>query len=237
MKINIKQCLNFFDDPSVGGHATAVVGMIGEELNESAFKHYVKNRGSLVKTLVDQRGRPLPVTQGTQRGKRLDRWIEVKEKDKIILYQCEIKNWSATAIGGRYLGVEADETEIKNIANYYWSHQMHEEFSDTKYPNGVTKVFLKMRHPEGYSNIQPLLIYWMPISNSDNLEPFFEVPISLFNNPVIEKETKFEKLYIFSVSLYFRQLLKSDEKNKELIDFDMPVSKYRIEVLRSLGVL
>lgn len=234
MKINIQKCLEFLDNPSVRGHATAIVGVIGEELNACAFKYYMDEKGNQTKILLEQnqKNKPIRVTQGTLRGKRLDRWIEVKENGKKILYQCEIKNWSATAIGGRYLKVGADEVEIKNAVKYYWSRQVRTEFSNTKYPSGVTKVFVEMKPPEGYLEVRPLLIYWMPISSSNNLEPFSIVSRSSFKNPAIK--TKFKKLYIFSVSLYFRKLLRS---KKKIIDFDMPDSQHRIKILKSLGVL
>lgn len=236
MKINIKKCLEFLDNPPIRGHATAIVGVIGEELNACAFKHYMDSTGKFAEILLDKTGKPISVTQGTSRGKRLDRWIEVKDNNKKILYQCEIKNWSATAIGGRFLEVNADGNKLKNTTAYYWSHQMRTEFSNTKYPSGVTKVFVKMRPPDGHQavEIEPLLIYWMPVSNSSSTNPFFDITISEFNNPAIK--TDFKKLKVFSVSLYFRQLL-SKNKNNEILDFDMPYTKYRMGVLKNLGFL
>lgn len=232
MKIDIKKCLEFFDDPLIGGHATAIVGMIGEELNASAFKHYMESIGTRAEILHDQNGEPLRVTQGTKKGKRLDRWIEIEGKDIKTLYQCEIKNWSATAIGGKHLEIDADTNTIRNIANYYWSHQVRTEFLSKKYPGGVTKVFVKMKLPNEFLRAQPLLVYWMPISNSDSIEPFFEVPVSSFRNLAIK--TEFETLYIFSVSLYFRKLLKD---NRKFVDFDMPESQHRAKILKELGVI
>lgn len=232
MKINIIKCLEFLDNPSVRGHASAIVGMIGEELNACAFKHYIDNNGGKAKILCDDNSKPLCVTPGTSKGKRLDRWIEVDKGGNKTLFQCEIKNWSATAIGGKFLAVDADEEETKKVTNNYWSHQMKTEFSNEKYPSGVTKVFGKMKLPKEYSKTQPLLIYWMPISKSDRLDPFFNVSIKSFNNSAIK--TEFEKLHIFSVSLYFRKLLKNKIKT---INFDMPASEYRIGILKSMGFL
>src|SRR3989338_9850596 len=129
MKINIKKCLEFLDNTPVRGHATAIVSMIGEELNACAFKHYMESMGCAAEILLDKADKPLPVRQALPGRKQLDRWIEVKDINKKILYQCEIKNWSATAIGGQYVEVDADNNELKNIAEYYWSNQKLNEFS------------------------------------------------------------------------------------------------------------
>ncbi|MDP2665583.1 MAG: hypothetical protein Q8P23_03000 [bacterium] len=226
--------MEFFDDPLVAGHASAIVGMIGEELNAAAFKHYVESRGAKAEILHGQNGKTVGVTQGTKKGKRLDRWIEIEEKGKKTLYQCEIKNWSATAIGGKRLEPEADTDTIRNVSKYYWSHQVRTEFSNRKYPSGVTKVLVKMKLLSGFSKAHPLLIYWMPISksDSDSVEPFFEVSVSSFKNTAIK--TEFKKLYIFSVSLYFRMLLKN---GKKFVNFDMPESQHRISILRNIGIV
>ena len=75
MKLNVKELLDFFDDPMIRGHASAVVGMLGEDLNASAYKHFRNNE---IEILDDS------VLPGTNKGKRLDRWIV----DNNILYQC-----------------------------------------------------------------------------------------------------------------------------------------------------
>lgn len=236
MQINIKKCLEFFDGPSSRGHATAIVGMVGEELNACAFKHYVENNGGTAEILLDETDKPITVTPGTKKGKRLDRWIAVTKKGRKIVYQCEIKNWSSSAIGGKLLDVDADATKIKATADYHWSRQLQTEFLSSKYPTWSTKVLEKMKPPKNYeaATIEPLLIYWMPISNSSSMTPFFDVPISKFNNPAIK--TTFEKLNVFSVSLYFRQLL-SGNKDQKVLDFDMPDTEERVRILKNIGFL
>ena len=119
MKINIEETIKFFDDETESrGHATAIASVIGEDLNASVFKHYLEARGDRVKIFDG------PITQGATKGQRLDRWIYVQGKDgKNILYQCEIKNWSATAIGGRSLPMQADDEKIKKISQYHWEQQ------------------------------------------------------------------------------------------------------------------
>ena len=81
MKINIEKTIEFFDNPKEKGHTTSIVGIIGEDLNAYSFKDYMeKERGATVEILTN------PVTTGYKKGKRLDRWIYVKENNNETLY-------------------------------------------------------------------------------------------------------------------------------------------------------
>ncbi|MEK7067765.1 MAG: hypothetical protein AAB956_02095 [Patescibacteria group bacterium] len=218
MKLNIKEILDFFDDikDSQKGDANAVSTILGEDLNASSYKHFRKNG---VKILDDS------VLQGGRNGKKLDRWI-IDKKNK--LYQCEIKNWAATAIGGKQLGSDASDEMIKAVAKYHWNREEKNSFSKkTPHPNRVSKVLLPMRPPVEYKNlkIEPLLIYWMPISSDKRgLNPLSSISHLPFKTP-------FSKLHIFSVSLYLRFLIKNGEK---YIDLDMPHFEHRIKILSKL---
>lgn len=119
MKLNIKELLDFFDDKkdSQKGDANALSTILGEELNASVYRHFRNNK---VEILDDS------VLPGTNKGKRLDRWIIDNRK----LYQCEIKNWAASAIGGRKLKSNASDPEIKEIADYHWKRELKDRFSD-----------------------------------------------------------------------------------------------------------
>lgn len=220
MRLNIKELLDFFDDTPERGHASSIVGMIGEDLNAAVFKHFRNNK---VVVLGDK------VLQGTNAGQRLDRWI----LDGSLLYQCEIKNWSATAIGGRRLRSDATEEETKKMVSYYWEREMRNNFSaEHEHPNGVTKVLLKMKSPEEYKTLEvgPLLIYWMPISNDEKGEnPLSVVSVESLNLPRSLK-TEFTKLTIFSVSLYLRKLYKGG-KGEKYIDLEMPHFEHRMGIL------
>lgn len=226
MKINLRKILEFFDAKHADnkGHASAVVGMIGEDINASAFRHYLEKAGAIV-TILNE-----PVTQGKLQGVRLDRWICAEIKKEKTLYQCEIKNWSSWAIGGKILKVDANKEKVRSVATYYWNHQYG--FLTPDYPNKVTKVLVKMKKPEGYQNINilPLLIYWMPISNDKNSKPFFSVKVGDLNKKLNTK-TPFKTLHIFSVSLYFRSLL---ERGIKQIDVDLPHIEKRIKILNDI---
>jgi len=148
------------------------------------------------------------------------------------LYQCEIKNWAATAIGGKHLRSDANDEDIKKVVEYHWKRELNSNLSNkSEHPNGVTKVLLKMKSPVEYRNIskiEPLLIYWMPISSDKHgLEPLSSISIKSLHLPI---ETEFSRLNIFSVSLYFRELYKKG-KGKSFIDLEMPNFEHRMKIL------
>ncbi|HEY4473797.1 MAG TPA: hypothetical protein VJB56_01140 [Candidatus Paceibacterota bacterium] len=237
MKINVGETLRFFDEEAESrGHATAIVSVIGEDLNTSVFKNYLEARGDRVKIFDG------PITQGTTKGQRLDKWIYVHGKNgKNILYQCEIKNWSATAIGGRSLPMKANGDEVRKISQYHWEQQKNVFSRDAK-PNSVTKVLLRM-NPARNENVKqymeeqkinnyqqqqkPLLIYWMPISsNKKDNNPFFTEKVS---NLDVKFTTNFENIDIFSVSLYLRTL-----ERKKPLSLSMPNVEKRRDILNKI---
>ncbi len=224
MKLNIKELLDFFDDKkdSQKGDANAISTILGEELNACVYKHFRNDR---VEILTDS------VLPGTNKGKRLDRWIIDNKK----LYQCEIKNWAASAIGGKKLRSDASDYEIKDVADYHWKRELKDRFSEkVKHPNHTSKVLLKMKIPEKYKNIskiESLLIFWMPISSDKKgLNPLSILSLKALHLPI---ETKFLKVCIFSVSLYLRQIYKKGKEQK-FIDLDMSHLEHRIKILDRL---
>ena len=227
---NIKTILEFFDDRNNyhKGDVNAVVAVLGEDLNVAVYKHFRKNRVDVLEESV---------TQGFQGGKYLDRWI-VDKKDN-TLQQCEIKNWSATAIGGRELKIDANTDLTREVVQYYWDREIGDKGNLSRnprdsHPNGVSKVLLKMRKPNGYeqSKVDPLIIYWMPISlDKERLNPLSILPVKYLHSLI---NSEFSKLYIFSVSLYLRQLYKNG-KGKQFINLDMPAFDRRLEVLLELS--
>lgn len=223
MKLNIKELLDFFDDKkdSQKGDANALIAILGEDLNASVYKDFRKNKVEILEESI---------SQGSKKEKRLDRWILDKKSKK--LFQCEIKNWAATAIGGKQLKSNANDEETKKVVKYYWNRELNNNLSKrVKHPNGVTKVLLKMRPPNGYRNIskiEPLLIYWMPISSDKKgLNPLSILPVKPLHLSI---NPNFSKLHIFSVSLYLRQLYKKG-KGRKFIDLDMPHFEHRIKIL------
>lgn len=223
MKLNIKELITFFDSRGNRGDATALIALLGEDLNASVYRHFRNNEVEILNCSV---------TCGANKGQRLDRWI-VDKKDKKIL-QCEIKNWSASAIGGKQLDIDSSNDEIKKVVKYYWDRELNGNLSNkVEHPNRVTKVLLKMKAPKEYSDfkIEPLIVYWMPISSDEEeFNPSSCLVINTLNIPI---KNEFIKLNIFSVSLYLRQLYNNG-KGLKFIDLDMPNFKNRIDILNKL---
>lgn len=123
MYLNLKTLISFLDDPKDGDnrHASAIIGIIGEDMNAAVFAHYLKNlkrdEAWDVAVSIDS-----PV-QGIRNGKWLDRWIQAinSKTGETILYQSEIKNWAASAIGGRRAPLSSDEGALQGIAEWYWN--------------------------------------------------------------------------------------------------------------------
>lgn len=201
MKININKIISFFDEGNGrgSGDVSSIIGLIGEDLNSAVFKYYLESCKHKVE-ILDSR-----VVQGFKGGKWLDRWI-VDHTDKII-YQCEIKNWSSTAISGRELRLDANDNEKKIVSEYNQVKEIKNNFVNrVKQPTGVTKVLLKMKVPHEYEQYEvlPLVIYWMPVSFSQNVLDFYsQLDVKKIN---LNLDTNFSILKVFSVSLYLRTL-------------------------------
>lgn len=226
MKLDIKQVLHLFDekaeDNELKGHATSVVGFLGEDLNAAVFAHYGRLIGAKVKLLPDN------VTTGRQKGPRLDRWI-LWQKSKSVLYQTEIKSWSSWAIGSRPLLLTAKDYEIAKAAKKDWERELKEDYDKKNAYGKVSKVLKKMIVPKEFRStmIEPLVIHWRVI-NPNGIEPFFKVPVKQLN---IKFKTDFSKINYFSVSLYLRKLLKN---RKKYIDLEMPHVEERLKIVNNL---
>jgi hypothetical protein len=100
LRLDVRAVLQFFDEaPNESlGHATAIVAVAGEELGLALLVHYLRSIGRPTALVSDK------CTPGTRSGSRLDGWVRAGD----TLYQVEVKNWSAHAIGGRRLPIDAD---------------------------------------------------------------------------------------------------------------------------------
>ena len=82
-KLDLRVLLEFFDEaPKIikKGDATALVSVFGEDLALSLFENYIKSKG-LKYRLISRK-----VNQGTNKGKRLDAWIEVQDQNNTTYY-------------------------------------------------------------------------------------------------------------------------------------------------------
>ena len=219
-KLNLRELLNFYDYrvPSSNTHASAVNAVLGEDLALALIVHYLKSLGLEVVTLSEV------CTQGTQRGYRLDKWIVIKSANESVIYQVEIKNWSAHSIGGKSVKLDADEDYMHEFRLKRWLHQFN---VDKQLPSqkATLKVLTKMRVPTEYKNYkhEALLCFWEPLHHKGELEAFFEVDVL---------NESFKKLKVFSMSNYVSMLLKTTET----IEVEMSATDARIAWLNKLYI-
>jgi len=178
-------------------------------LNSAIFKHFREEEfGSLVKVFDDT------PTTGNNIGKRLDRWIfEEKGKNK-ILYQAEIKNWAARAIGGSNVAIDIGIQKLSELIRQNWNHQFLD--INKKEKNGINKVFIEMKEKEGLKNKingkyekVPLLIIWEAAHPRGENKQWYRYQVN-------KKYFDFDYCYIFSCSLYLRYLYAKKVKKISL---------------------
>ena len=222
---DINGILNFFDDKPdwAVGHATGIVGVVGEDLNTACLQHYLKSLGGQAVVLRNpDTGRPWPVTTGHTRGPRLDRWIEVEWSDRsTTVFQCETKNWSAHGFGGIRLPLSASPEEVNVHRQARWDSLWDSGSRLLKHSRTV-KVLVPMKPPEHVDpeSVRPLLIFWEALGSGGAPDDH------LFRVDVADPE--FLELWVFSVSNYLRSLLSEEV---ESIKLEMPEAALRLRSL------
>ncbi len=215
IQIDIIEILKFYDEKIQTSlhHSTAVNAVAGEDLGAGLFAHYLKQKNIIANIL------PNACTQKTKSGVRLDRWILAIENGKKVYYQTEIKNWSAHAIGGKVLKINATEKEVSDYKIKQWNNSW-----DGKILTALTarKVLTPMSPIEDKTKVEPLICFWVSMHPKGKSEPFFSVPI---------QDKNFSRLWVFSMSAYLRNVLNSGEKK---IILEMPDTESRIEWLKTL---
>ena len=138
INLPIRALLEFYDGPKQinKSHTTAITAIIGEDMGAGLLVDYYIRRG--FKATVLSGG----VTQGTNIGKRLDRWIVVTRGKHETYFQVEIKNWGAAAIGGRSIAVDANPSVLRKHKIERWS----KEWDGNKFiKEAVQKVLTPMK--------------------------------------------------------------------------------------------
>lgn len=230
MHLNIRQTLHIFDErpEEARGHVTAMVGMVGEELNAELFKHYLIHERSATNVRI----LTVPVLPGTRKGQRLDRWVMADVSGERRAYQCEIKNWSSWAIGGKVLPIGASDTEVLHMAQYHWERERRSNLAPADTPSRVLKVLLTMKVPHEAEGrvVAPCVIYWMPFAPTEYDMPYFAVPVSELH---VGFDTPFQNglLHFFSASLYLRTLLT---QGIDQIEVNLPLYEARKNLISML---
>jgi hypothetical protein len=215
MNVDIAATLHFFDETprESMGHATAIVAVAGEDLGVGLLAHYLKQQGASVEILSG------PCSQGTKKGKRLDRWVRVDQNSTTTYYQVEIKNWSAHAIGGRVLKIDASIEEVAEHKKERWS----KEWDGTRFRKDmIGKVLLPMKPPVPECRVEPLACFWDAMHPEGGSEPFFSVSVP---------DSHFDRVWVFSMSGYLRGLLAEGQTHVRL---NMPETTIRMEWLNRL---
>ncbi len=228
LTVNREELLKFFDEKhdAEKGDATGIVAVTGEDLNAACFQHYVESKDGRATVLEDR------VTPGGRTGPWLDRWIEVQwGGEPKFLYQTEIKNWSAAAIGGQKLAVKALPQDVADYKQQRWERHWDSEHRTLKGP-GTAKVLVPMKRPDRYRSlpVKPLLIFWEALGPKEGEDKhLFSLPVNYYSKD--DRPTswphagKFQELWVFSVSSYLRSL---KEPNIQLL---MPNAARRIQTL------
>jgi hypothetical protein len=239
MILNIPELLRFFDEkpPDSIGHASAIVSVIGEDIGVALLQRCLKEQRGENTKVITQGGRPLIPKTGTVRGPRLDRWLfcDPKPHEETTLYQVEIKNWSAHAIGGREIpGNMGSEEFLKQYRLESWRQMFAKEcFRHTE----CGKVLIRMKTPTQMVNengqlvsiqqpirVEPVICFWWPIHRDGKDESLFSYRLSAV------PESGFDSVWVFSMSNYLRSLVGRVQE----IELDLPSAAQRIEWLRRL---
>jgi hypothetical protein len=220
VRANVPRLLQFFDEapPDSQKHATSIVAIAGEDLGVGLLKHCLEaTQETRVRILSET------PTTGKRKGPRLDRWVEIVRPDGCgQLFQAEIKNWSAHAIGGRQLRIDPDPEGISRFMIHAWEG-LWKNLTGEWYP--VSKVLTPMKRPASANPsypLEPLLVYWTALHPTGLGEPFFSFPLP---------GQGFSRIWVFSASSYLRGLYNQQVNATEL---EMPNAAKRLWWLSEL---
>lgn len=240
LRVNVRETLRFFDEKPdwSAQQATAVVAVLGEDLAAAALQHCLEANDASKVTI-----RTETVGTGGLKGPRLDRWIEVDlSSGQRFLFQTEIKNWSAHAIGGRTLALDAPAGSVEKYKQCHWANGWDAE-SWTFKRSDVAKVLVPMQPSFDTDDrtILPLVIYWTstgPEYREDRVPGghLFSIDRPTCNFPfrppaTWPREMGFPELWVFSVSSYLRSVPQEEEE----IELHMPNAANRLRTLNLLA--
>ena len=162
-------------------------------------------------------------TPGTNRGQRLDAWVTARHGKRNILYQVEIKNWSANAFEGMVAAPSTRDCDLLEKA----ASTLQRYLNDKKVRKSTLKTLNDMRPPADlceYKTIIPLLAVWSPVCREGDkqLAPYFKVTNDFRNTK------RFPSLHLFSATNYLR------ETGRKSFVLSMPRVRERMVLLESM---
>jgi hypothetical protein len=250
ISLDIEETLRFFDAPPESirhrGHATSLVGIFGEDLGVALLGRLLQSQGQDLITVSRGIHKPWPVTTGTLKGPRLDRWLisrDLGHPGRRRVFQTEIKSYSAHAFRGKPLSLDATPEQVAKYGQDRWRELWSNERGEFRYME-VGKVLMHMKPPNlrGSQNckgmpevkeceIEPLLCVWWVVHPAGATDPFFRHPIPQPYLPLEERVSRLDHVCIFSMSTYLRHCHKSGERKLEL---NLPVAAARLDWLERL---
>lgn len=191
--IDVEKLLSFFDsDAKARTHSSSLKALVGEELMLALLIEYFRLQGTAA-DVVDR-----VCTTGARAGYRLDGWVRIQHPTPagVTHYQTEVKSWSAHGVGGGslYLGANSTGAELATFKVKVWERY----WRDGRFlADGLNKVLVPMKAPEGAARILPLACLWAPVHPTGLAEPFFEVATI---------GADFPSVCVFSASSFLRGL-------------------------------
>ncbi len=221
MMIDLKKLLELYDTktPKNTGCVAAINSMMGEELAVALFLDYAK-RKNLNPAVISEK-----CTQGKNQGVRLDRWLGVNDKNEVIYYQTEIKNWTAHSFRGDASPKHTDVEAMKKYRIDRWE-QRFDVSNHCLRDTSANKVLVPMKLDIKTSSkfvVRPLIIFWEAMHPKGTDAEFFSTSVS---------GVEFKKLWVFSMSNYVRNLIFKHKVSK--ISVNMPAVDARINWLNSI---
>ena len=215
MKIDREKLIRFFDEnvgeDGRGSHVSAITSLWGEDLILGILQYYWKE-----KEKADSEILSYICNTGNKKGNRLDAWIlKANSVKKQVLYQVEVKNWSAYSMGGKHMPISASDADLKNRSKKTWDYYFRTDEIPVK---NVSKVMGSMKNPPGHEEYPriPLLCFWFLIA--DENQAHFTVKHCADGTEV----------HVFSASSFLRSL------NVSHIDVSMPRVDRRLQLLFDL---
>lgn len=217
MEIVLSSLLEVFDyDTSENSqHASAINGVLGEDLALALTLHYFNDTGNTPIVLSRR------CTQGKKRGKRLDAWLKANIAGESVRLQTEIKNWTAHSIGGESIPRDARYDDLSDYRVRRWNKRFNSTLGKPR-DEDAQKVLLPMKYDSDGLLVKPLIIFWESMHPKGLEEPFFEVDVV---------SDSFSTLFVFSLSNYVRVLIS---KGMNTLIVEMPSTRMRMNLLQSI---